>query len=42
VKQQKWSWTGHVAWMNDNRWTNRITNWHPYNEKRSRKRPVRR
>ena len=25
--------------MNDNRWTKRLTDWHPYNEKRSRKRP---
>ena len=25
--------------MNDNRWTKRITDWHPYNEKQSRKRP---
>ena len=25
VKQQKWRWAGHVAWMNDNRWTKRIT-----------------
>ena len=39
VKQQKWRWAGHVAWMNDNRWTKRLTDWHPYNEKRSRKRP---
>ena len=39
VKQQKWRWAGHVARMNDNRWTKRLTDWHPYNEKRSRKRP---
>jgi len=39
VKQQKLRWTGHVARMNDNRWTKRLTDWHPYNEKRSRKRP---
>ena len=24
--------------MNDDRWTNRLTDWHPFNEKRSRKR----
>ena len=40
VKQQKWRWAGHVARMNDNRWTKRLTDWHPYNKKRSRKRPV--
>jgi len=39
VKQQKWRWAGHVAKMNDNRWTKRLTDWHPYGEKRSRKRP---
>ena len=37
VKQQKWRWAGHVARMNDNRWTKRITDWHPFNEERSRK-----
>jgi len=39
VNQQKWRWAGHVARMNSNRWTKKITNSHPYNEKRSRKRP---
>ena len=39
VKQLKWRWAGHVARMNDNRWTKILTDWHPYNEKRSRKRP---
>ena len=24
VKKQKWRWTGHIATMNDNRWTKRI------------------
>ena len=27
------------TWINNNRWTKRLTDWHPYNEKRSRKRP---
>ena len=39
VKQQKWRWAGHVARMDDNRWTKRITDWQPKNEIRSRKRP---
>ena len=39
VKQLKWRWAGHVARMNDNRWMKRLTDWHSYNEKRSRKRP---
>ena len=38
-KQQKQRWARHVARMNDNRWTKRLTEWHPYNDKRSRKRP---
>ena len=37
--KQKWRWAGHVARINDYRWTKRLTDWHPYNEKRSRKRP---
>ena len=39
VKKQKWRWAGHVARMNDNRWTKRITDWCPYNDKGSKKRP---
>jgi len=39
VKQQKWGWVGLVTRMNDNRWTKRPTDWHLYNEKRSRKIP---
>jgi len=42
VKQQKWRWAGQAASMNDNRWMMRITDWHPYNDKQSRKRPDRR
>jgi len=37
VKQLEW-WAD-VTKMNDNRWIKRLTDWHPYNEKRSRKRP---
>ena len=39
TKQQKWKWAGHVATMDDNRWTKRLTDWHLSKEKRSRKRP---
>ena len=39
VKKQKSRWAGHVAKMNDNRWTKRITDWCPYYDKRSKKRP---
>jgi len=38
IKQEKWNWEGRVARMNDNRWTKTITDWHPYNNKRSKKR----
>ena len=34
VKQQKWRWPGHVVRMSDNRWTKKLTDWHPYNDKR--------
>ena len=39
VKKQKWIWAGHVARKNDNKWTKRITDWCPYNDKTSKKRP---
>ena len=38
-KQQKWRWAGHVAMMTDNQWTKRITDWFPYIDKRSKRRP---
>ena len=38
----KWKWAGHVARMNDNRWTVRCTEWQVRNGKRSRGRPRRR
>ena len=38
--KQKWKWAGHVARMEDNRWTQRITNWQPRIGKRSRGRPT--
>ena len=31
-----WRWAGHVARMNDNRWTKRITDWCPYNDKKQK------
>ena len=37
--KKKWSWAGHIARMNDNRWTKRIIDWSSYNDKRSKKRP---
>ena len=38
IKKQKWRWARHVARMNDNRWTKRITDWCLYSDKRSKKR----
>ena len=39
---EKWKWAGHVARLNDNRWTKRITVWQPKYGKRSRGRQVKR
>ena len=40
--KQKWKWTGHIARLEDNRWTKRCTDWQPRRGKRSRGRPSRR
>ena len=40
--KQKWKWAGHVARLNYNRWTKRITDWQPRYGKRSRGRQVKR
>ena len=29
VRESKWRWAGHVARLQDNRWTNRLTEWQP-------------
>ena len=42
VAKQKWKWAGHVARFQDNRWTQRITEWQPRNGKRSRGRQIQR
>jgi hypothetical protein len=39
IKKQKWCWAGHVARMNDGRWTKRTTEWIPLDKKRERARP---
>lgn len=36
TKSAKWRWAGHVQRLNDNRWTKRITEWIPRDQKRSR------
>ncbi len=35
IKMKKWSWAGHVMRRTDNRWTKRVTEWHPRNCERS-------
>ncbi|NNK28772.1 MAG: reverse transcriptase family protein, partial [Flavobacteriaceae bacterium] len=39
AKINKWRWAGHVARMQDNRWTRKATDWTPYNGRRPRGRP---
>ena len=39
IKKLKWCWAGHVARMQDNRWTKRVTEWIPLGCKRDRARP---
>ena len=40
--KQKWKWAGHIARLEDNRWTKRCTEWQSRRGKRSRGRPSRR
>ena len=42
ITKTRWKWAGHVARMNDNRWTVRCTEWQVRSGKRSRGRPRRR
>ena len=39
ISKLKWEWAGHVARMNDNRWTARVTQWTPRGHTRGRGRP---
>ena len=42
VLKQKWKWAGHVARTNDNRWTQRVTEWQPREGRKTRGRQRRR
>ena len=42
ITKTKWKWAGHVARMNDNRWTIRCTEWQIKGGRRSQGRPKRR
>ena len=35
----KWKWAGHIGKMTYNKWTRRIIEWRPWENKRSRGRP---
>jgi hypothetical protein len=39
IKSLKWEWAGHIARMEDERWTKRVLNWRPYENKRPIGRP---
>ena len=30
VKARKWTWAGHIARLQDNRWTSQVTDWRPW------------
>lgn len=40
IAGMKWRWAGHVARMDDTRWTKRIVNWRPWEGRRSVGRPM--
>jgi hypothetical protein len=39
IKSLKWQWAGHIARMEDERWTKRILNWRPFDQTRPLGRP---
>ena len=40
IKVRKWTWAGHIARLQDNRWTSQATDWRPMNGSRSKGRPT--
>jgi hypothetical protein len=42
AKRSKWRWVGHIARLNDGRWTRLVTDWKPFVGKRRIGRPARR
>ena len=42
IKITKWTWAGHVARMQDSRWTCQVTDWRPMDGRRPRGRPSKR
>ena len=39
IAKQTWRWAGHIARMEDGRWTKKLLEWRPREDKRSRGRP---
>ena len=42
IKPRRWTWAGHVAHLQDNRWTSQVTDWRPMDGSRLRGRPSKR
>ena len=38
IANQKWRWAGHIVRMEDGRWTKKLPEWRPREDKRSRDR----
>ena len=39
IKARKWTWAGHIARIQDNRWTFQVTDWRPMDGSQPRGRP---
>lgn len=39
IMKRKWKWAGHIARSKDDRWSKRVMEWYPRNNKRNRGRP---
>ena len=40
IKARKWTWAGHIAHLQDNRFTSQVTDWRPMHGNQSRNRPL--
>ena len=40
IKARKWTWVGHIARLQDSRWTSQVTDWRPMDGSRPRGRPI--
>ena len=39
IKMLKWNWVGHIMPTNNNKWTKRLIEWTPYDQKRKPGKP---